>query len=67
MLKDILEQTFLEHIDPRRKQEKRDARMVHEDHNAVANLSPEGFQKIFDPWKDVERLGVTRKVRRLIK
>ena len=44
-------------IDPRRRQEQRDARMIAEDHAATANLPEKPIYHEFDAWKDVERLG----------
>lgn len=38
-------------VDPRRRPEYFDAQLVREDHAAVANLSPKGYQKIFNPGK----------------
>lgn len=43
-------------VDPRRRQELSDARMVQEDHSAMANLSPRGYQRQFNPDRYVEHL-----------
>ncbi len=45
-------------VDPRRKQELADARMIQEDHSKVANLSEHGFQREFDADKYPERLAM---------
>ncbi len=41
--------TFYDRIDPRRRREVADSRMVQEDHKAMANLPTKGFQRQFDP------------------
>lgn len=51
-----IEKTFRANVDPRRQQERKDARMVNEDHTAMANLSNMPVYHEFDAWKDVERL-----------
>lgn len=48
--------TFYRNVDPRRKQELADARMIHEDHKAVANLKEQPIYHEFNPDKYVERL-----------
>ena len=45
---------FYKQINPRRRQEVADSRMISEDHNAMANLSPKFINKEFNPWKYVE-------------
>jgi hypothetical protein len=42
---------FYDHIDPRRRQEVSDSRMIQEDHDAVANLSPRFIHKEFNQLK----------------
>ncbi len=42
-------------IDPRRKQEVMDSRMVQEDHGAIANLSPKFINRTYNCDKFVER------------
>jgi len=39
---------FYENIDPRRRQEMKDARMVQEDRNAIANLSPKFIHREYN-------------------
>jgi hypothetical protein len=41
-------------------QEKADARYVREDHTAMANLSPNGYQVEFRPDRYMQRLGTDR-------
>jgi hypothetical protein len=43
-------------INPRRKQEVADSRMIQEDHNAMANLSPRAINKQFDAYRFAEAL-----------
>jgi hypothetical protein len=45
-------------VDPRRKQELTDARMIQEDHTAMANLSGRVINKEFNVWKYPERLAM---------
>jgi hypothetical protein len=47
---------FYGNVDPRRKQELTDSRMVQEDHNAMANLSSRFIHREFNPDKFVEHL-----------
>jgi len=49
---------FYNNVDPRRKQELSDARMVQEDHNAMANLSERALHHTFNPDEHVERLAM---------
>lgn len=49
---------FYSNVDPRRKQELSDSRMVSEDHNAVANLSPKPVYHTFNPDEYPERLAM---------
>ena len=49
---DLLQAAFMGEVnpklkDPRRRQERKDAREVMENHNAMANLPEEGFQRIW--------------------
>lgn len=46
--------TFYGIINPRRKQEVADSRMIQEDHAAMANLSPRAIHREFDAFKFVE-------------
>jgi hypothetical protein len=55
---DILFGIVRENVDPRRKQERADARMISEDHSAIANCSPKVINKQFDAWKYPERLAM---------
>ena len=52
----MLAMTFYENVDPRRKQERADARMVSEDHRAIANLSNTPVYRTFDSDRFVEHL-----------
>lgn len=52
----MLSTTFFENVDPRRRQERSDSRMVQEDHSKTANLSDKAVYHTFDPWRKVERL-----------
>lgn len=53
---------FYKHVDPRRRQELYDSRMIQEDPRAIANLPERGFQKQYklngkisnSPWNDDE-------------
>ena len=51
-----LRASFMEQVDPRRKQERNDARMISEDHHAMANLSPRFIHREFNPDRSVEHL-----------
>lgn len=53
---EVLSAKFYSTVDPRRRQEKADARMVREDDRAMANLSEQPVYREFNPWRDVERL-----------
>lgn len=48
---------FYNEVNPRRKQEIMDSRMIQEDHSAVANLSGKFINKRFDASRFVESLG----------
>jgi len=50
--------SFYENVDPRRKQERMDGRMVSEDHNAMSNLSERPVYRTFNPDEKVERLNM---------
>ena len=52
----MLRETFMANVDPRRRQEASDARMVSEDPRAVANLSGRFIQREFNPDKHIEHL-----------
>lgn len=49
---------FYNNVDPRRKQELCDSRMVQEDHNAIANLSNEPVYHTFNQDEYPERLAM---------
>ena len=60
----FLEAEFYSTMDPRRRQEYSDSKMVSEDHRAMSNLPMQGFQRQFDtqkfmrsPWRDDEVRG----------
>jgi hypothetical protein len=46
----------IDNCDPRRKQELADARMIQEDHNAMANCPQTVINRQFNAWKYPERL-----------
>jgi hypothetical protein len=48
----------MNNVDPRRRQELSDARMVQEDHSAMANLSNTPVYKEFDAFAHQERLAM---------
>jgi hypothetical protein len=54
----ILRNTFMSNVCPRRQQELADARMVQEDHSAMANLSNTPVYKEFDAFAYQERLAM---------
>lgn len=49
---------FYEAVDPRRKQERVDGRMISEDHKAMANLSNTPVYHTFNPDEYPERLAM---------
>lgn len=60
-LPELLQDAFYENIDPRRRQEVADSRMIQEDHTKVANLSSRFIHREFNanrfnqsPWIDDE-------------
>ena len=53
-----LAEIFYDNVDPRRRQERADARMISEDHKAMANLSQRVINKEFNAWKYPERLAM---------
>ncbi len=55
--KESMSSTFYRHIDPRLKQQLMDSRMIEEDDNATANLSPRVINRMFDPNRYMESLG----------
>ena len=48
----------VDNVDPRRKQELMDTRMIQEDHGAMANLSNKPIHMEFDAWEYPERLAM---------
>lgn len=48
----------IDNVDPRRKQELKDARMIQEDDNSMANLSNTPIHREFDAWEYPERLAM---------
>jgi hypothetical protein len=48
----------IDNVDPRRKQELIDARMIQEDHNAMANCSTKVINREFNAWRYPERLAM---------
>lgn len=49
---------FYDNVDPRRKQELVDSRMVQEDNNAIANLSAKPVYHTFNPDQYCEKLSM---------
>lgn len=49
--------SFYRHVDPRLKQQLMDSKMIREDHDSIANLSPRFISKIFNPDRFKESLG----------
>lgn len=54
----IIRESFYGNVDPRRRQELADSRMIQEDHKAVANLSETFLNHTFDYDKYPERLSM---------
>ena len=52
----MMEDIFRETVEPRRRQEQRDGKMVHCNHSAISNLSQEPIYRTFKPGFQVERL-----------
>lgn len=48
---------FYREVNPRREQEIMDSRMIQEDYNAIANLSPQFINREFDADKYTQSLG----------
>ena len=63
----MLRDTFMQNVDPRRRQELHDARMVQEDHTQIANLPKRFINKQFDAWEYPERLAMYNQSSRRIK
>lgn len=58
MIKINMIDSFWENVDPRRKQEYKDARMISEDHTAISNLSERPIYKTFDANRFQEHLSM---------
>ena len=54
----ILRDTSMSNVDPRRRQELQDARMIQEYQNAMANCSPKVINREFNAHKFPERLAM---------
>jgi hypothetical protein len=54
----LLRVAFFENVDPRRKQERSDARMIQENQSKMANLSESPIHREFNAWKYPERLNM---------
>jgi hypothetical protein len=54
----LMRESFYNNVDPRRKQELADSRMIQEDHKAMANLSDKAIHKQFNAWEYPERLAM---------
>lgn len=52
-----MEEAFYRKVNPQREQEIMDSRMIQEDRNAIANLSPHAINKQFNPNKFMQSLG----------
>ena len=46
--REMMERAFYAQVDPRRRQERKDADMLHEDKNAIANLPPKKKYHTYD-------------------
>jgi hypothetical protein len=49
---------FSDNVDPARRQELVDSRMIQEDPRAMANLPPQGIQRLYNPDRYVEKLAM---------
>ncbi len=47
-IEQLMQDSFYDQIDPRRRQEIHDSRMISEDHTAIANLSPKFINRQFN-------------------
>jgi len=54
----LMSEIFYDNVDPKRKQERMDARQISEDHNAMANLSPRVIHREFRHDNFVEHLNM---------
>jgi hypothetical protein len=54
----LMVDTFYANVDPRRKQELADSRMIQEDHKKIANLSEKFILREFNEWRYPERLAM---------
>jgi hypothetical protein len=52
-----MQEAFYRKVNPRREQEIMDARMIQEDHGAIANLSDRFINKQWDPDRYCQSLG----------
>lgn len=57
-IESILRVSFFEKVDPRRKQEREDARQISEDHKAMANLSNRAIHREFRHDNFMEHLNM---------
>ena len=64
---EIMTEIFFTNVDPRRKQELADSRMIQEDHTAMANLSRRFINDQFDSGKYPERLAMFNQSQRKIR
>lgn len=53
----MLSRSFYDQVDPRRRQELKDSRMVQEDHSAVANLPTRFIHQEFNSDRFMEHIG----------
>ena len=60
----VMRSSFYGNVDPRRKQELADSRMIQEDHNSVANLSETFLNHTFDANEYPERLAMYNQSRK---
>jgi len=54
----LMAEIFYDNVDPKRKQERMDARLISEDHNAMANLSNKAIHREFKHDNFVEHLNM---------
>lgn len=53
-----MRESFYNNVDPRRKQEWADSRMINEDHYKMANCPEKPINRQFNAWKYPERLAM---------
>lgn len=64
---EIMTDVFFANVDPRRRQELADARMLQEDHKEIANLSDRFINRQFESGRYPERLAMFNQSSRRVK